>query len=224
MVNCWYRQGSRTVQNIKAAAKLPKRLVNKHNCSHPPLFEVIIDNLHQWPFDQLTAWWYSLSWWYWGYFSRPGSLSKLELLSECKYLFSSYVCKETKKLEWCDILGPEKHTLLGKINFPHFPSIPNVAKTQFIWTEEFWRLNSLLSSESFSPTDITRFAEDAKSRQSKFLQVYQTENITTYMRAFVAHIPEFLDSWYNSTINSARFREIERLTSFFYCGSRHTRF
>jgi len=43
------------------------------------------------------------------------------------------------------------------------------------------------------------------------------------MRAFVAHIPEFLDSSYNSTINSARFREVERLTySFFYRGSNQT--
>lgn len=38
------------------------------------------------------------------------------------------------------------------------------------------------------------FAEDAKSWQSKFLQVhvYQTKNITPYMHAFVAHVPEFL--------------------------------
>lgn len=33
-------QGARTVESIRAAAKLPKRSINKHNCSHPPLFNI----------------------------------------------------------------------------------------------------------------------------------------------------------------------------------------
>ena len=200
-------QGARTVQNIKAAAKLPKRSVTKYNCSHPPLFDipmhkVIIDNLHLFlrisdllinlliadirrldGIEKVTS----------SDLGRYRNLTKyVELLSECKIPFHFYVCKDTKKLKWCDLNGPEKHRLLGKIDFPQrFPSIPNIEKIQFIWTE-FRRLNSLLSSDSFSSADITTFAEDAKLWQTKFLHVYQTKNITPYMHAFVSHVPEFL--------------------------------
>jgi hypothetical protein len=60
-----------------------------------------------------------------------------------------------------------------------------------IWTE-FHRLNSQLSSDSFTSVEISVFEENVKSWRSKFLAVYQSKNVTPYMHAFVAHVPEFL--------------------------------
>ena len=68
-----------------------------------------------------------------------------------------------KKLKWRDLMGPEKHRLLlAKIDLPKaFPTIPHVEKIQFIW-EEFHRLNSLLSSENFTESEIASFAASAR--------------------------------------------------------------
>ena len=60
-----------------------------------------------------------------------------------------------------------------------------------IWTN-FHRLNSQLSSDSFTSGEISVFEEDVKSWRSKFLEVYQSKHVTPYMHAFVAHVPEFL--------------------------------
>ena len=43
------------------------------------------------------------------------------------------------------------------------------------------------SSERFTESEIASFAESAKLWRSKFLEVYQSKNVTPYMHAFVSH-------------------------------------
>ena len=111
----------------------------------------------------------------------------------------------------------------AKIDLPKvFPTIPHITKIQFIW-EEFRRLNSLLSSERFTESEIASFAESAKLWRSKFLEVYQSKNVTPYMHAFVSHVPEFLQIL--GTIVPFTQQGLEKLndnlTQYFYHASNH---
>ena len=57
----------------------------------------------------------------------------VQLVNECKISFNFYVCKESEKLKWRDLTGPEKRRLFSKINLPQaFPSIPHIENVQFI--------------------------------------------------------------------------------------------
>ena len=219
--------GARTVKGMNAAAALPKGSKKKFNCSNPPLFDmipmhkVIIDNLHLFlrisdllinllilDIRRLDGIEKASS----PELGKCRNLNKyIELLKECKIPFHFYVCQDSKKLKWRDLRGPEKHRLFANIDLPKsFPTIPHVEKIQYIW-REFRRLNSLLSSESFTECEIESFATGARSWRSKFLEVYQTKNVTPYMHAFVSHVPEFFaNSWCYCAIYSTRTREIKR--------------
>ena len=72
------------------------------------------------------------------------------LMNKCQIQFRFYVCKDTNKLNWRDLTGPEKHRVFKGIDLPQrFPSIPNIEKIMGIWSE-FHRLNARLSSDSFT--------------------------------------------------------------------------
>ena len=200
--------GARTVKGMNAAAALPKGSKKKFDCLNPPLFsmipmhKVIIDNLHLFlrisdllinllilDIRRLDGIEKACS----SELGKYQNLNKyIELLKECKIPFHFYMCKDSKKLKWRDLTGPEKHRLFARIDLPNaFPTIPHVQKIQCIW-EEFRRLNSLLSSESFTESEIASFTASAKSWRSNFLEVYQSKDVTPYMHAFVCHVPEFL--------------------------------
>ena len=124
---------------MKAAAKLPKKSSKKYNCSHPPLFDmipmhkVIIDNLHLFlrisdllinllitdirrldGIEKVTS----------PDLDKCRHMKKYEdLMNKCKIQFRFYVCKDTNKLKWRDLTGPEKHRLFNGIDLPQrFPS------------------------------------------------------------------------------------------------------
>ena len=231
--------GARTVKGMNAAAALPKGSKKKFNCSNPPLFsmipmhKVIIDNLHLFlcisdlltnllilDIRRLDGIEKACS----SELGKYQNLNKyIELLKECKIPFHFYMCKDSKKLKWRDLTGPEKHRLFARIDLPNaFPTIPHVQKIQCIW-EEFRRLNSLLSSESFTASEISSFTASAKSWRSNFLEVYQSKNVTPYMHAFVCHVPEFLRI--HGAIVPFTQQGLEKLndslTQFFYRGSNH---
>ena len=145
-----------------------------------------------------------------------------DLTNKCKVPFRFYVCKDTNKLKWHDLTGPEKHRLFKNIDLPQrFPSILNIEKIMGIWTE-FHRLNSQLSSDSYTSVEISVF-EVVKSWRSKFLEVYQSKNVTPYMHAFVAHVPEFLGIHGAIVLYTQQGLEKlnDSLTKFYYLGSNH---
>ena len=143
-----------------------------------------------------------------------------DLMNKCKIPFRFYVCKDTNKLKWCDLTGPEKHRLFKNIDLPQrFPSIPNIEKIMDIWTN-FHRLNSQLSSDSFTSGEISVFEEDMKSWRSKFLEVYQSKHVTPYMHAFVAHVPGIHGAIVPYTQQGLE-KLNDSLTQFYYLGSNH---
>ena len=96
------------------------------------------------------------------------SMSKLEkfLNDTCHIPFMFSICKETKSLQWRDLMGPEKHILLNKINFPVLiPQLPNVDAIQALW-KSFQRLHKSLHSMSVSDEDADRFGIDASRLQN----------------------------------------------------------
>ena len=60
------------------------------------------------------------------------SMSKLEtfLNDTCHIPFKFIICKETKSLKWRDLMGPEKHVLLDKINLSFL--VPHLCYTRFV--------------------------------------------------------------------------------------------
>ena len=60
-------------------------------------------------------------------------LQEIELFINvtCKIPFHFSTNKETKEMQWRDLMGPEKHVVLEKINLPGIlPNLPNVHKIQ----------------------------------------------------------------------------------------------
>ena len=74
-----------------------------------------------------------------------------------------------------------------------------------------------------SSDSISAFQADAKSWLQKLLCVYQTKNITPYIHAMVAHVPEFM-TMYGSIVPFTQ-QGLEKLnddlTKYCYRGSNH---
>ena len=115
------------------------------------------------------------------------------LNEQCKVSFHFYSDRDSKKLKWRDLTGPEKYRVFNKINIPEvFPSLPEANKIQDIWSD-FLKINKVLkSSEDFDSEKITDFSCDVTNWLTLFLSVYPTKHVTPYMHLLVHHIPEFL--------------------------------
>ena len=85
-----------------------------------------------------------------------------------------------------------------------FPSLPNAAILQDIWTELFNELGK-------ADTNPKELWDDIKWWMRNFHKVYQTKNITPYVHAFAFHVPEFMEAYgsWCLLILSARVREAE---------------
>ena len=141
----------------------------------------------------------------------------------CKIPFQFYICKESKAVKWRDLTGPEKHRLFTNLDWPAvFPSIPNIAIVQQIWSQ-FFNLVETLRADSVAEEEIKKFELDAKSWLQCFLSIYQTKNVTPYMHLMVSHLPEFLRI--HGSISMFTQQGLEKLndvyTQFFFRGSNH---
>ena len=68
----------------------------------------------------------------------------------CKIPFRFFVSKESKQMQWRDLMGPEKHVVLDKINLPEvFPDLPNVQEIQKLW-KDFKQLYGILQQLTLS--------------------------------------------------------------------------
>lgn len=112
-------------------------------------------------------------------------------MTPVKYVFSG----PYHKLQWRDLTGPEKIKLFKHIDLPEFfPNLPNVHKIHHLWMG-FWRLITVLKGEC----DSVQLQLDIKEWVRKFLELYQTKNITPYVHAFACHVPEFVSHYGNIT-------------------------
>ena len=100
-------------------------------------------------------------------------------------------------MQWRDLMGPEKHVVLEKINLPEIlPNLPNVHKIQEL-REKFKQLYGILQQQTITSDEATKFEMDAIDWVKKFTTIYQSKNITLYIHIMAMHIPEFIRKYEN---------------------------
>ena len=85
-------------------------------------------------------------------------------------------------MKWRDLTGTEKLKLLKHIQIPTlFPQFPNADKVQGIWKQLLEIYNLLRLKAHMSAEEIKTFELKTKQWLEKFLEVYQTKQVTPYI-------------------------------------------
>lgn len=207
-------KGARTIKEISDLAKCKKTKTCKNfNCSRQPLFpmipidHVIIDTLHlflrisdnlinllilelrrQDFIDKITTF---TSGFQRSKYKHMASYERF-LNDTCGIGFTWYICKDSKKLKWRDLTGPEKKKLISMMNISKL--LPNFQKADII--QEIWNgFQSIMDDIRVLTNEKVKLDEfDVKLKKwmEKFLSVYQTKHVTPYMHALFSHVSEFV--------------------------------
>lgn len=111
--------------------------------------------------------------------------------------FEWKINKDTKKLEYRDLTGPEKLLLFQHINFHSLLSECHDAdKLQALWSN-FMDIVGDLKLDYPTDDAISSIEDKIKKWFQKFLDLYQAKDVTPYMHALYAHVPEFLKLYQN---------------------------
>ena len=120
-----------------------------------------------------------------------------KLLKEIGISFEWKMNKETKKLEYRDLTGPEKLLLFQHINFHSIISeCHNTDKLQALLSS-FMDIIGDLKLDYTTDDAISSLEDKIKKWFQKFLDLYQAKDVTPYMHALYAHVPEFLKLYQN---------------------------
>ena len=199
-------------RSIEESIKIVTSKRKEYNVSHMPIFRtipltrVVVDNLHMFlrvadtlvdllihallTMDRVSQ---SL---------RVQSLRGLSHLSQFQSKlkemgisgYSFWVGKESKKLKWRTLTGPEKLTVFTNIDLPQlFPDLENVTHIQKLWNDflEIHRLFSMKPSE-ITEEKITKFQADSKKFVDDFVTIYLAKHVTPYMHCMMHHVSEFM--------------------------------
>lgn len=194
------QQGARSLDEISKYAKS-----KKFNCKAVPLFpfipidHVIIDTLHL--FLRISD---NLIELLIRELTRQDAVGKLQKFpngfqrEKHKHMaFSWKINKDTKKLEYRDLTGPEKLILFQHINFSTLlPSYDKCNDLEKLWSD-FIEIIGDLKLTFTSEESIINLKSKIKNFFSLFLTLYQSKDVTPYMHALNAHVPEFLSLYKN---------------------------
>ena len=201
--------GARTVEEIKEHAKK-----HKFNCKFPPLFDfipmdhVVIDTLHF--FLRVSDVLIELliqelrrqdainkNQTFANGFARDkfNHIAKYEtFLKSIGIKFEWFVKKDTKKLQYKDLTGPEKLLLFQKIDISDLlPQYEKSGQVQVLWNDFI----NLIGDLKLSYDSISQFDARIKQWIKDFNRLYLTSDVTPYMHAFSQHISEFLELYQN---------------------------
>ena len=204
--------GARTIDLIKQHAR-----AKKYNCRNVPLFDfipldhVIIDTLHL--FLRISDILIELlirqlrkedalekKDTFIGGFNRAKYRhmdSYQKFLNSIGIAFEWMVDKDTKKLQYRDLTGPEKLLVFQKIKIKELlPNFPDSEKVENLWFG-FIDIYGKLKLDHNSNDEIERFSREAIKWTEEFLYLYQASDVTPYMHAFRVHVPEFLQLYKN---------------------------
>ena len=203
--------GARTIQeNIRLSSSRSK---NKYNVSRLPLFpnipltHVVVDNLHMFLrvgdtlIDLLIAELRKMD-----NVDKSLHVRSLDGLSHLatyqKSLqqmgisgFSFWIGKESKKLKWRTLTGPEKLIVFSKINIPElFPGLENKDDIQNLW-RDLLEVNTLLSTrpDKVTTARMKQFQIRSKAFVDKFVELYPAKHVTPYMHCMMQHVSEFME-------------------------------
>ena len=99
-----------------------------------------------------------------------------------KIPFHWFVCKDSKKLKWRDLTGPEKLKLFRNVDIHQvLPDHPDANKIFKLW-KTFLEITEMLSSAA-PQLSKQHIQEKSMSFLEMFLELYQTKHITPYMHA-----------------------------------------
>ena len=108
--------------------------------------------------------------------------------------YSFWVGKESKKLKWRTLTGPEKLLVFKNINLPEmFPHLENVNEIQHLW-RDLLEVHQLFSAkpENLTPQRVQEFEARAKAFVNKFVELYPAKHVTPYMHCMMMHVSEFM--------------------------------
>lgn len=222
-------KGARSIEEIQQQVNTRSRTVEKYNSKHAPLFpsipidHVVIDSLHL--FLRISDNLINLVI---QELRRQDALDKNKTFNDgfnrskykhmagwetylndtLKIPFNWFVCKDSKKLKWRDLTGPEKQKLFRNIDFTRV--LPNHQKSDQIsqlW-KQFLTIANMLSS-TIPQQSKEEIQEASKSFLEQFLKLYHTKHVTPYMHALVWHVPEFIQMY--GTISSFTQQGLEKL-------------
>ena len=103
---------------------------------------------------------------------------------------------DSKKLEYRELSGPERVTLLQSCDLKSsIPSFPQVHKIAELWADFFNIYTDL--RKTFLPSEIDPFTQKLKAWIKDFIYLYEKSQVTPYMHALWAHVPDFLRLYSN---------------------------
>lgn len=103
-----------------------------------------------------------------------------------------WIGKQSKQLKWRTLTGPEKLKVFVQINIQELlPSLPEteMIRIQVLWTE-LLQLNKKFSNrpEEVNEEEISDFEQRSRGWVVKFIDIYLTKNVTTYIHAMSNHV------------------------------------
>ena len=111
--------------------------------------------------------------------------------------FEWKINRDSKKLEYRDLTGPEKLLLFQHINFHLLlPEFHNVDKLQALWGN-FIDIMGDLKLNYTTDDAISSLKDKIKKWFQKFLDLYRAKDVTLYMHSLYAHVPECLKLYQN---------------------------
>ena len=201
--------GARTIEEtIQIAGSRSK----KYNVSHPPIFpmipltRVVVDNLHMFlrvgdtlinmlintlrTMDRVNQSLHvrSLT----GLTHLAAFENRIKELGVSGYSF--YIGKESKKLKWRSLTGPEKLKVFSNINLVDlFPDLVDNELVQQLWND-FLTVHKLFSAKPSVITvdHIRSFEIQSKLFVDSFVHLYPAKHVTPYMHCMMHHVAEFM--------------------------------
>ena len=99
-----------------------------------------------------------------------------------KIPFHWFVCKDSKKLKWHDLTGPEKLKLFRNIDISELlPNHPKQSEISELW-KRFLEITETLSSAG-PQVNKEHIQQKSNSFLDLFSSLYQTKHVTPYMHA-----------------------------------------
>ena len=201
--------GARTIEESIQIANCRSK---KYNVSHVPIFpmipltRVVVDNLHMFLrvcdtlIDMLIGSLRTLD--------RVNQSLRVQSLTGLTHLatfentvkelgvsgYSFWIGRESKKLKWRSLTGPEKLKVFSNIDLVSaFPDLPDNQLIQKLW-KDFLTVHNLFSADPSVITEdhIRSFEEQSKAFVDSFVYLYPAKHVTPYMHCMMHHVAEFM--------------------------------
>ena len=109
--------------------------------------------------------------------------------------YTFWIGKESKKLKWRSLTGPEKLKVFSNIDLVNlFPDLEDNELVLKLWSD-FLKIHQLFSTEpsKVTPDLIQSFELESKAFVNAFTNLYPSKHVTPYMHCMSNHVKEFME-------------------------------